>query len=127
MQKFILCLVALFCTVGIVSADTPEKSETPTPPPCPIPIEKDKTPGPRSLTEVVAYAHLGANSVEVSFVAPMGEVTLYLTGESGVVDMAVVNSATENATLLLDDTTSGNYTITLVDALGNEYSGAFSR
>ncbi len=95
--------------------------------PNPIPITKNPIFTPRSLTEVVAYAHVGANSVEVSFVAPMGEVTLYLTGESGVVDMAVVDSATENATLLLDDTTSGNYTITLVDALGNEYSGAFSR
>lgn len=125
MQKFILCLVALFGTVGIIGADTPENQQPPMP--NPIPITKNPILTPRSLTEVVAYAHVGANSVEVAFVAPMGEVTLYLTGESGVVDMAVVDSATENATLLLDDTTSGNYTITLVDALGNEYSGAFSR
>ena len=125
MQKFILSLVALFCTVGIIGADTPENQQPPMP--NPIPITKNPIFTPRSLTEVVAYAHVGANSVEVSFVAPMGEVTLYLTGESGVVDMVVVNSATENATLLLDDITSGNYTITLVDALGNEYSGAFSR
>lgn len=116
---FILCL----CLFGSSFANTPEEDTD-------IPITsgpKKGYPTPRSLTEVVAYAHVGANSVEVSFVAPMGEVTLYLTGESGVVDMAVVDSATENATLLLDDTSSGNYTITLVDALGNEYSGAFSR
>ena len=121
MRNFLLSILVLLSVSLLYAGDPPQVPDE-------VIIGKlDKSKGPRSLTEVVAYAHVGANSVEVSFMAPMGEVTLYLTGESGVVDMAVVDSATENATLLLDDTTSGNYTITLVDALGNEYSGAFSR
>ena len=121
MRNFLLIIFALLSVSLLYAEDPPQV-------PNEVIIGKlDKPRGPRSLTEVVAYAHVATNTVEVSFVAPMGEVTLYLTGESGVVDMAVVDSATENATLLLDDTTSGNYTITLADALGNEYSGAFSR
>lgn len=123
MRNIILLLCTFACSLGIAIAETPTQPEQQTI----ILIKRKPVSGPRSLTEVVAYAHVATNTVEVAFVAPMGEVTLYLTGESGVVDMAVVDSATENATLLLDDTASGNYTITLVDALGNEYSGAFSR
>lgn len=124
MQKTLTLLLLLLLSSTLLA--TPD-GDTPTPPKDPyVEIKKDTRPGPRSLVDVVAVATISGSVVTVTFIEPLGDVTLTLSNWSGELDYAVSNTAKGSVLMMLPADASGEIAITITDAAGNQYVGEFA-
>ena len=124
MQKTLTLLLLLLLSSTLLA--TPD-GDTPTPPKDPyVEIKKDTRPGPRSLVDVVAVATISGSVVTVTFIEPLGDVTLTLSNWSGELDYAVSNTAKGSVLMMLPADASGEIAITITDAAGGQYVGEFA-
>ena len=124
MQKTLTLLLLLLLSSTLLA--TPD-GDTPTPPKDPyVEIKKDTRPGPRSLVDVVAVATISGSVVTVTFIEPLGDVTLTLSNWSGELDYAVSNTANGSVLMMLPADASGEIAITITDAAGDQYVGEFA-
>lgn len=124
MQKTLTLLLLLLLSSTLLA--TPD-GNTPTPPKDPyVEIKKDTRPGPRSLVDVVAVATISGSVVTVTFIEPLGDVTLTLSNWSGELDYAVSNTANGSVLMMLPADASGEIAITITDAAGDQYVGEFA-
>lgn len=124
MQKTLTLLLLLLLSSTLLA--TPD-GDTPTPPKDPyVEIKKDTRPGPRSLVDVVAVATISGSVVTVTFIEPLGDVTLTLSNWSGELDYAVSNTAKGSVLMMLPADASGEIAITITDAAGDQYVGEFA-
>lgn len=124
MQKTLTLLLLLLLSSTLLA--TPD-GDTPTPPKDPyVEIKKDTRPSPRSLVDVVAVATISGSVVTVTFIEPLGDVTLTLSNWSGELDYAVSNTANGSVLMMLPADASGEIAITITDAAGDQYVGEFA-
>jgi len=78
------------------------------------------------MSGVVAVATISGSVVTVTFIEPLGDVTLTLSNWSGELDYAVSNTANGSVLMMLPADASGEIAITITDAAGNQYVGEFA-
>lgn len=124
MQKTLTLLLLLLLSSTLLAnpdGDTPPPPKNP-----PVYIKRDTRPSPRSLVDVVAVATISGSVVTVTFIEPLGDVTLTLSNWSGELDYAVSNTANGSVLMMLPADASGEIAITITDAAGNQYVGEFA-
>lgn len=124
MQKTLTLLLLLLLSSTLLAnpdGDTPPPPKNPS-----VYIKRDTRPSPRSLVDVVAVATISGSVVTVTFIEPLGDVTLTLSNWSGELDYAVSNTAKGSVLMMLPVDASGEITITITDTMGNQYVGMFT-
>lgn len=124
MQKTLTLLLLLLLSSTLLAnpdGDTPPPPKNP-----PVYIKRDTRPSPRSLVDAVAVATISGSVVTVTFIEPLGDVTLTLSNWSGELDYAVSNTANGSVLMMLPADASGEITITITDTVGDEYVGTFT-
>ncbi len=124
MQKTLTLLLLLLLSSVVLA--NPDGDTTPPPKNPSVYIKRDTRPSPRSLVDVVAVATISGSVVTVTFIEPLGDVTLTLSNWSGELDYAVSNTANGSVLMMLPADASGEIAITITDAAGNQYVGEFA-
>ena len=123
MQKTLTLLLLLLLSSTLLA--NPD-GDTPPPTPNPPVLIKDHMPtGRRDVSGVVAVATISGSVVTVTFIEPLGDVTLTLSNWSGELDYAVSNTANGSVLMMLPADASGEIAITITDTVGDEYVGTF--
>lgn len=124
MQKTLTLLLLLLLSSTLLA--NPDGDTPPPPKKVYVEIKDNAQPGPRGLVDVVAVATISGSVVTVTFIEPLGDVTLTLSNWSGELDYAVSNTANGSVLMMLPADASGEIAITITDAAGNQYVGEFA-
>ncbi|MBR4052230.1 MAG: hypothetical protein IKJ96_04205 [Alistipes sp.] len=124
MQKTLTLLLLLLLSSTLLA--NPDGDTPPPPKKVYVEIKDNAQPGPRGLVDVVAVATISGSVVTVTFIEPLGDVTLTLSNWSGELDYAVSNTANGSVLMMLPADASGEITITLTDLALNQYVGTFN-
>ncbi|MBR2628608.1 MAG: hypothetical protein IKK86_04790 [Alistipes sp.] len=124
MQKTLTLLLLLLLSSTLLA--NPDGDTPPPPKKVYVEIKDNAQPGPRGLVDVVAVATISGSVVTVTFIEPLGDVTLTLSNWSGELDYAVSNTANGSVLMMLPADASGEIAITITDAAGDQYVGEFA-
>ena len=124
MQKTLTLLLVLLLSSTLLA--NPDGDTPPPPKKVYVEIKDNAQPGPRGLVDVVAVATISGSVVTVTFIEPLGDVTLTLSNWSGELDYAVSNTANGSVLMMLPADASGEIAITITDAAGDQYVGEFA-